>query len=193
MPDLGRRLANNPILTNTGVVPSQPGLEVVSVFNAAAARVGDEVVLLLRVAERPRTLTDAVPADAQTIDLAHPDRGLYPLPSGIPAENLVGLSYFDATRKQPSVVIAYVRRDLPGLDLNDPRRIRVHMPAEHLGDQEDVRDYLTQMSHLRVARSSDGEHVESENTPAVSASDSFEVYGCVDPRATWSAGGLHNR
>ena len=48
--DLGARLANNPILSSSDVPPSQPGLEVVSVFNAAAARVGDETVLLLRVA-----------------------------------------------------------------------------------------------------------------------------------------------
>ena len=190
MADLGRRLANNPILTNTDVAPSQPGLEVVSVFNAAAARVGNEIVLLLRVAERPRTLTGAAPAGAQTLDLAQPDRGLYPLPGDIPAENLVGLSYFDATREPPAVVIAYVRRDLPGIDLNDPRRIRVQMPVAPL-ELEDARDYLTQMSHLRVARSSDGAHFVVEESPAVTPMDSFEEYGCEDPRATLIDGLWH--
>ena len=53
--NLGRRLTENPILTAADVKPSSSELEVVSVFNAAAARVGDEIVLLLRVAERPRT------------------------------------------------------------------------------------------------------------------------------------------
>ena len=191
-PDLGRRLPSNPILTIVDVPPSQPGLEVVSVFNAAAARVGDEYILLLRVAERPRTLTGtAVPADAQTIDLASPEEGLYPLPAGIPPENLVGLSFFDAYRTPPGVVIAYVRRDLPGIDLTDPRRIRVQMLATQLGGQQDVRDYLTQMSHLRVARSKDGVHFEVEALPAVSPLDSFEEYGCEDPRATLIDGVWH--
>ena len=191
-PDLGRRLPNNPILTTVDVPPSQPGLEVVSVFNAAAARVGDEFILLLRVAERPRTLTGtSAPTDAQTIDLASPEEGLYPLPAGIPPEKLVGLSFFDAHRTPPGVVIAYVRRDVPGIDLTDPRRIRVQMLATQLGGQQDVRDYLTQMSHLRVARSRDGVHFEVEASPAVSPIDSFEEYGCEDPRATLIDGVWH--
>ena len=36
---LAHRLANNPILTSADVAPSQAALEVVSVFNAAAASV----------------------------------------------------------------------------------------------------------------------------------------------------------
>ncbi len=191
MPELGRRLANNPILTSLDVGPSQPGLEVVSVFNAAAAQVGDETVLLLRVAERPLTLTGTPPADAQTLDLDQPDRGLYPLPAGTAAENLVGLSYFDATRNPPAVVIAYIRRDLPGIDLTDPRRIRVQGPVAPLVGLEEVRDYLTQMSHLRVARSRDGAHFEVEPCPAVTPMDSFEEYGCEDPRATLIDGVWH--
>ena len=190
-PDLGRRLANNPILNPADVAPSLPGLEVVSVFNAAAARVGDEIVLLLRVAERPRTLTGTPPADAQTLDLADPEGGLSPLPAGSAAENLIGMTYFDATRKPPAVVIAYVRRDLPGIDLRDSRRIRVQMPAARLSGQVDVRDYLTQMSHLRVARSTDGAHFEVEESPAVTPVDSFEEYGCEDPRATLIDGVWH--
>ena len=51
--NIGRPLSENPLLTAKDVRPSLPELEVVSVFNAAAARVGDEVILLLRVAEQP--------------------------------------------------------------------------------------------------------------------------------------------
>src|SRR5712664_235441 len=54
--DLGQRLANNPILSSRDVVPSQAALEVVSVFNASAATVGEETILLLRVGERPRAM-----------------------------------------------------------------------------------------------------------------------------------------
>jgi predicted GH43/DUF377 family glycosyl hydrolase/glycosyltransferase involved in cell wall biosynthesis len=190
-PDLGLRLATNPILTAADVTPSQPGLEVVSVFNAAAARVGGEVVLLLRVAERPRALTGPAPAEAQTLDLANPDAGLSPLPPGIPGENLVGLSYHDASRTPPGVVVAYLRRDLPGIDLTDPRRIRVHMPGGRSKGRHEVRDYLTQMSHLRVARSTDGARFEVETSPAVVPVDSFEEYGCEDPRATLIDGVWH--
>jgi predicted GH43/DUF377 family glycosyl hydrolase len=50
---LGHRLANNPILTSADVAPSQAALEVVSVFNAVAARVGRETILLLRVGSVP--------------------------------------------------------------------------------------------------------------------------------------------
>jgi CarD family transcriptional regulator len=41
---LGRRLVENPLITPKDVRPSLPELEVVSVFNAAVAKVGDEVV-----------------------------------------------------------------------------------------------------------------------------------------------------
>src|SRR5438105_9838022 len=99
--DLGQRLASNPILTNRDVAPSHPSLEVVSVFNAAAAQVGDETVLLLRIAERPRSLKGAPPAHAQTLDPWAPGEGLSPLPPGVQGENLVGLTYLDTTREPP--------------------------------------------------------------------------------------------
>ena len=48
-----RRAAENPIITPRDVMPSQEGLEVIGAFNAAATRLDDEIVLLVRVAERP--------------------------------------------------------------------------------------------------------------------------------------------
>jgi len=47
------RAAENPILRPQDVKPSRQDFEVIGVFNAAAARYKDEVLLLLRVAERP--------------------------------------------------------------------------------------------------------------------------------------------
>lgn len=188
--DLGARLPNNPILTPADVPPSQPGLEVVSVFNAAAARLDGEVVLLLRVAERPLLLAGSAPDDAVTLDLADPDKGLQRLPPNTPAEDLIGFTYLDTSQDPPKVIIAHVRRDLPGIDLSDPRRIRVRLPANPDG-LEEARDYLTQMSHLRVARSSDGAHFAVEAAPAVMPADSFEEYGCEDPRATLIDGVWH--
>jgi predicted GH43/DUF377 family glycosyl hydrolase len=55
MPPL--RAAGNPILTPHMIRPSRPDLEVVGVFNPAVTRQGDDVVLLLRVAEAPRKQT----------------------------------------------------------------------------------------------------------------------------------------
>jgi predicted GH43/DUF377 family glycosyl hydrolase len=55
------RSAENPIIGPEDVRPSRDDFEVTGVFNAAVARYGDEIVLLLRVAERPVNLrTDVV-------------------------------------------------------------------------------------------------------------------------------------
>src|SRR3954468_16347026 len=48
-----RRFADNPILVASQIQPSRPDFEVVGVFNPGAIRIGDETVLLLRVAEAP--------------------------------------------------------------------------------------------------------------------------------------------
>ena len=163
----------------------------VAVFNAAAAQVGDETILLLRVAERPRPLAGTPPADAQTLDPAAPYEGLQPLPPGFLGENLVGLTYLDTTKQPQAVVTAYVPRDLPGIDLVDPRRIRVRIPPTRPEEPEEVCDYLTYLSHLRVARSSDGTDFQPDPLPAVMPANSFEEYGCEDPRATLIDGVWH--
>lgn len=49
-----RRLYNACLLRPADLEPSHASLEVISVFNPGAAAVGDEVVLLVRVAERPK-------------------------------------------------------------------------------------------------------------------------------------------
>jgi predicted GH43/DUF377 family glycosyl hydrolase len=188
---LANRLDNNPILTSADVAPSQAALEVVSVFNAAAARVGDETILLLRVAERPRALTGLLAATARTLDLAAPHERLEPVPAGTLGEDVVGIAFLDPVTEPPRVVVAYVRKDLPGLDVSDPRSIRVTKPPAKPGVRPEVRDYLTQISHLRVARSSDGAHFVVDRHPSVVPADSFEEYGCEDPRATLIDGVWH--
>jgi beta-1,2-mannobiose phosphorylase / 1,2-beta-oligomannan phosphorylase len=188
---LAHRLANNPILTSADVAPSQAALEVVSVFNAAAAQVGKETILLLRVGERPRAMTGPLPATARTLDLTAPEQGLRSLPTGMLGENAIGLAFLDTVTEPPRVVVVYVRKDLPGVDLSDPRTVRVRVPPAKPGAAEEVRDYLTQISHLRVARSTDGAHFEVDPLPAVGPVDSFEEYGCEDPRATLIDGVWH--
>ncbi len=51
-PQVGRSMAN-PLLAPADVKPHRPDFEVIGVFNAGVARVGEEIVLMLRVAERP--------------------------------------------------------------------------------------------------------------------------------------------
>jgi beta-1,2-mannobiose phosphorylase / 1,2-beta-oligomannan phosphorylase len=190
-PDLGHRLPENPILTAADVSPSLPGLEVVSVFNAAAARVGDEVVLLLRVGERPR-LGAAPPAEALTLDLTGQEPALQPLAPGYRGEDLVSVAFLDTESRPSRVVEVFLPRNLPGLDLSDPRSIRYQTATGGFSAAaDDFNDLLTQMSHLRVARSRDGVHFEVDGTPSIAPENRFEEYGCEDPRATLIDGVWH--
>ncbi|MEK6619766.1 MAG: glycoside hydrolase family 130 protein [Chloroflexota bacterium] len=181
---LGRRLAENPLITPNDVRPSLPELEVVSVFNAAVAKVGDEVILLLRVAERPRSDIDP-PPDARTLDLDGPHPVLKKLRRGYRKEDLVGVCVLDTTADPPRVSVAYLPVNLPGLDLHDRRSIRYRNPrGERRGIDDGYTNYLAQLSHLRVARSRDGIHFTVDPLPAIAARRDIEEYGVEDPRAT---------
>src|SRR3989441_10460062 len=116
---LGRRLEQTPLITARDVKPSQPELEVVSAFNAGTAKLDGETVLLLRVAERPRSDIDP-PAGAMTLDLDGPHPILRPLPDGHTKHDVIGMCFLETTG-QPRVVIAYITKDLPGLDLRATR------------------------------------------------------------------------
>lgn len=47
------RFAENPLIVPADVTPSRPDMEVIGAFNPGAVRVGDDTLLLVRVAERP--------------------------------------------------------------------------------------------------------------------------------------------
>jgi predicted GH43/DUF377 family glycosyl hydrolase len=182
--NLGHRLGENPLITAHDVRPSLPELEVVSVFNAAAARVGDEIILLLRVAERPRTDVKPGP-NARTLDLDQPHPILHPLPLRYRDQELVGMCFLDTHQTPPKVVVAYIPSDLPGLDLKDPRSIRYRNSTGFLRTVNDgYIDFLAQISHLRVARSRDGVHFTVDDAPAIAPHTDLEEYGVEDPRAT---------
>jgi predicted GH43/DUF377 family glycosyl hydrolase len=63
--------------------------------------------------------------------------------------------------------------DTEGLDVTDPRMVSVR-----------GRTWLTSISHLRVARSTDGIHFDVEPAPALAPATEFESYGIEDPRIT---------
>ncbi len=79
---IAARLTQNPLVTPADVAPSQPAMEVISTINPAAAKVGDETVLLVRVAERPR-LDGPIPDGAQLADLSGDDPTLSPAPGRV--------------------------------------------------------------------------------------------------------------
>ena len=185
---LARRLPENPLITRRDVSPSLPSLEVVSVFNAAAARLGDEIVLLLRIAEQPRSDIEP-PSDAMTLDLTGPQPVLKPLPRGLRKEELVGMAFLDAKSDPPRVLVGYIPRRLPGLDLSDPRAIRYQNATGPLrAVNNGYVDYLAQMSHLRLARSRDGVRFAVDDVPAIAPRTEIEEYGVEDPRATFIDG-----
>ncbi|HEY6957802.1 MAG TPA: glycoside hydrolase family 130 protein [Candidatus Limnocylindria bacterium] len=181
--DIARRVTSEPLLRPSDVHPSHPELEVVSVLNPAAARVGDEIVLLLRVAERP--VRRDPPAGALTLDLSGAHPTLMPLGRGRGADDVVPITLIDGDATERLQVV-YLPKDLPGLDLRDPRGITFTHPTTH---RRTI--FLTQFSHLRMARSRDGLSFEVDDIPAVYPHGQLEEYGCEDPRATCVGGEWH--
>jgi predicted GH43/DUF377 family glycosyl hydrolase len=60
-----------------------------------------------------------------------------------------------------------------GLDASDPRLVIAEGST-----------WLTSMSHLRVARASDGIHFAVDGTPALTPANQYEAFGVEDPRIT---------
>jgi len=137
------RAAENPILRPEDVKPSRQDFEVIGVFNAAAARYKDEVLLLLRVAERPIN----------------------------PRADIVLSPIYDTDRQE--IVAKAFSRDDPRNDFLDPRLI---IRANET--------YLTSISHLRLARSTDGIRFQVADAPTIQAANEYETFGIEDPRIT---------
>ncbi len=137
------RAVENPILRPEDVKPSRQDFEVIGVFNAAVARYDDEVLLLLRVAERP------INRDV----------------------NIVLSPIYDVDRHE--IVAKPFSRDDPRNDFLDPRLI-----------VRSKETYLTSISHLRLARSTDGIRFQVADAPAIHAANEYETFGIEDPRIT---------
>jgi predicted GH43/DUF377 family glycosyl hydrolase len=181
------RASENPLIRPEEVKPSRPDFEVIGVFNAGVARLGDEVVLLLRVAERPVA--------------AGPDVVLCPI--------------YDVDAG--AIIVRPFARDDPRYDFSDPRLIVVRAPRPRTSARETpptssgslhdadaspaqgqdpnrliaVETYLTSISHLRLARSSDGLHFRIGDAPALGPAHHYETFGLEDPRITCLDGTYH--
>lgn len=85
------RYPNNPIIKPEDIKPSESGFEVIGSFNAGVTRLGNEIILLVRVAERPIS----------------------------PHPNLEMTAVYDVTDR--CVVMKEFSKDDPDIDLSDPR------------------------------------------------------------------------
>ncbi len=86
-------------------------------------------------------------------------------------DDAVAVLYYDTAAGEPAV--KHIPKDDPDLDIRDPRKILYRGKM-----------LLTSMSHLRVARSSDGECFTFDPAPAIYPATPYEAFGCEDARIT---------
>lgn len=136
-----RRLNQRLLLRPEDVEPTRDDFEVIGAFNPGAVAVNGDVVLLVRVAERP----------------AERRNGWVPLARWDPDDQLT---------------VDWVAAE--GLDLRDPRGVVF----------PDGFARLTSVSHIRVARSSDGLTIDEISGPVFAPSTEWGEYGIEDARVT---------
>ncbi|WP_438351126.1 glycoside hydrolase family 130 protein [Paenibacillus sp. FA6] len=137
------RYYQNPIIVPTDIKASTLEMEVIGVFNAGVIRYQEEIILLLRVAEKP--IND------------NPDEYLTPVYSV----------------ETDSIKFISISKKDPDHDFSDSRVIKT--PSGN---------YLTSISHFRVARSKDGIDFSIEEQPSVFPATMYETFGIEDARIT---------
>jgi len=135
------RCPHNPVIKPSDIEPSQKDFTVIGVFNAGVARLRDEVILLVRVAEKPIS--------------RHPE--------------LVLAAIYDVDRQR--IVLKDFSTEDPNNDFSDSRLIITPEGT-----------YLTSISHLRIARSTDGINFQVASAPALAPVNDYETFGVEDPR-----------
>ena len=138
------RSPNNPIITPKDVKPSRDDFNVECVFNAGVTRYKDEILLLLRVAEKPIN--------------TNPNYEL------VPVYNV----------ESNNIEIEMFQKDDTSIDFSDSRFVRT--PTQQ---------YLSSISHIRLARSKDGINFEIEDKPAMTPANEYEIFGIEDPRVVF--------
>jgi predicted GH43/DUF377 family glycosyl hydrolase len=139
-----RKYKMNPIVRPADVKPSLEGYRVQGAFNPGATMFGDEILLLLRVAET-----------------CEPREGYIRVP----------VYRFDNAHSRPQI-LEFEARD-PDVKLRDTR-----------GVVYKGREYLSTISHIRIARSGDGLHFAVDEKPLIPPCDRTEEYGVEDARVT---------
>lgn len=95
-------------------------------------------------------------------------------PRKVPS-SLAAAAFYNADTRRLEIKHWYVNEKGP--DVSDPRLV-----------VDQGRTWLTSMSHLRVARSSDGIHFEVDELPTFGPESAYESFGIEDPRITFLDG-----
>lgn len=146
--DLLKRSPANPLIAPEQVRPSRPDWRVDCAFNAGVVQVGDETIMLVRIAE---SVAGSAPGELRVPLLAEDGDGWR-----CTAESL--------------------HLDDPAYDFADPRMVVLRADPAQV--------YLTSMSHLRLARSTDGIDFTIDDKPFLFPSTRYERFGCEDARIT---------
>jgi predicted GH43/DUF377 family glycosyl hydrolase len=180
------RASENPIIRPENVRPSREDFKVIGVFNAGVARYGDEVILLLRIAERPRVQPKDVVL-SPIYDVAAGDITIKSFARDDPRHDFSDPRLIVARASCPctsgSVCVGERGKGAPNA------RFRVGDPQDGLATQgrdalATYETYLTSISHLRLARSRDGLRFQIEDRPALGPANEYETFGIEDPRIT---------
>jgi predicted GH43/DUF377 family glycosyl hydrolase len=83
--------------------------------------------------------------------------------------DVVSAAVYDVARKRP-VIIEFAKNS-PEIDFSDPRLIITP-----------TKTYLTSISHLRLARSTDGVNFDIDGAPTIFPANDCETFGIEDPR-----------
>ncbi len=140
------RSKKNPIIKPADVKPSRPDFRVAGVFNCGVTGFNGEVILLMRVAEKPVSNNREIP---------------------VPVLDL----------KTGNISVKKFNKNDSSVDFSDPRFLRTTSG-----------DYLTSISHLRIARSKNGIDFDIDKEPALFPGNKYERFGLEDPRITYING-----
>jgi len=143
-----QKFSGNPIVKPSDVPPSLPGMRVLGAFNPGAIRYGDQVLLLMRVAER----CDQV-------------------------DGKVRMPVYRFNQDGSHLEILELDASDPEVTLKDTRGVFYR-----------GRDYLSTMSHVRIARSQDGFNFKVDEKPFIFPGNPSEEYGVEDPRVSFIEG-----
>ncbi|MCL5280056.1 MAG: glycoside hydrolase family 130 protein [Planctomycetes bacterium] len=175
------RALENPIIRPENVRPSREDFEVIGVFNAGVARYEDEVILLLRVAERPKSQREDVVL-SPIYDVATNEITVKSFARDDPRNDF----------SDPRLIVAWARAPLVKGRGQNARAGGMGAPPMNRTHGQDARatyeTYLTSISHLRLARSRDGLRFRIEDRPALGPANEYETFGIEDPRIACADG-----
>jgi predicted GH43/DUF377 family glycosyl hydrolase len=141
------RFKNNPLITPADIKPVNENFEVSCVLNPAVTQYQDQILLLMRVAQRPKQ-----------------------------KKGYLSTTVADYTDANKYKVVDF-KLDDPLLDYEDPRVFLY-----------DDKRYLTTISHLHIARSTDGQNFTIDPEPFITPTGKDEQYGVEDARITYIDG-----